>query len=164
MYKDVVGYEEYFTISEDGKVFSKRTNKELKQTKLKTGYMSFATKIGGRNGINKCFRVHILVAEAFISNPLNLPQVNHIDGNKENNHFSNLEWISPSDNLKHAYSLGLIQALKGPNNSQAKFTSNDVEEIRLLAPLHSYRKIGRMYGVSHNTISNILNNKTYTNV
>lgn len=79
MFKDVVGFEEYFSISDDGKIFSKRTNKELKQTISKTGYLTVATKIGGRNGLNKCFKIHILVAKAFIPNIYNLPFVNHID-------------------------------------------------------------------------------------
>lgn len=51
--------------------------------------------------------VHRLVAEAFLSNPNDLPEVNHKDGNKENNHRSNLEWCSRSQNMKHAYATGL---------------------------------------------------------
>ena len=60
-----------------------------------------------RNGENKHRPIHRLVAAAFIDNPDNLPEVNHIDGDKLNNCVSNLEWVSRSQNMKHAYSIGL---------------------------------------------------------
>ena len=59
-----------------------------------------------KNGENKHCKVHRLVAAAFIDNPDNLPEVNHIDGDKLNNCVSNLEWVSRSQNMKHAYSIG----------------------------------------------------------
>lgn len=92
VWKDVVGYEEYFQVSNLGKLFSKRSQKILKQTISKTGYYTVATRLGGRNGICKCFKIHRLVAEAFIPNPEQKRTVNHIDGNKLNNNLSNLEW------------------------------------------------------------------------
>lgn len=59
-----------------------------------------------KDGANKHRAVHRLVAMAFINNPNDLPEVNHIDGNKENNCANNLEWVSRSENMKHAYSIG----------------------------------------------------------
>ena len=135
-YRDVVGFEDYFQISNLGNVFSKRSNRILKQTKSKTGYWTFATKIGGRNGTNHCFRVHRLVAGAFIPNPENKPFVNHIDGCKTNNILSNLEWVTASENTVHAWSTGL--QLTRPS-IQRKLTADQVREI--LASNLSQRKL-----------------------
>ena len=71
------------------------------------------------NGKPKTMRVHKLVALAFIENKNNLPQINHIDGNKLNNEVSNLEWISNYDNMQHAIKNGLIdQELRKENMSK----------------------------------------------
>lgn len=74
-----------------------------------------------QNGETKRQRVHKLVAEAFILNPQGLTQINHIDGHKENNCVSNLEWCSASHNTKHAYRAGLIDLdkFRSINSSQA---------------------------------------------
>lgn len=73
--------------------------------------------------------VHRLVAEAYLENPDNLPQVNHIDGNKDNNKVSNLEWCTSSHNNKHALDTGLREGQKGETNSQAKITEREVYDI-----------------------------------
>ena len=106
-WKDTVGYENLFMISDHGRVWSKRSGKILKQGTFKTGYKCISTKIGGRNGTAKCFRVHRFVAEAFVENPDNKPYVNHIDGDKINNHYTNLEWCTKSENAKHSFEIGL---------------------------------------------------------
>lgn len=73
-------------------------------SKNKQGYLVVGMAI---NKKPRTKQIHRLVALTFLSNPNNLPQVNHIDGNKQNNHVENLEWCTSSENLKHAYRTGL---------------------------------------------------------
>lgn len=92
-----------YTIREDGEVRS-RFGRIVKQQISKQGYYRLEL---WANGYGKKYLVHRLLAQAFIDNPDMKPQVNHIDGNKTNNALSNLEWVTQSENQKHAYSLGL---------------------------------------------------------
>lgn len=108
VWKDVVGCEEYFKVSNLGNVYSKRSGKILKQNLHPNGYYTIATKICGRCGKNICFKVHRLVAKAFIPNVYDKPYVNHIDGVKTNNTIGNLEWCTAKENTHHAIANGLI--------------------------------------------------------
>lgn len=131
-FKDVVGYEDYFMVSNLGAVFSKRSNKLLKQTKNKSGYLTIATRIGGRTGKAICFRIHRLVADAFLDPPTKEQLqwaettkykkvlVNHKDGDKLNNTVSNLEWVTGSENTQHAISAGLIVFNNPPEHGTTK--------------------------------------------
>ena len=84
----------------------------LKTNKNKKGYLYVVLS---KNGKSKIVRIHRLVAQTFIPNLQNKPQVNHIDGIKSNNVVSNLEWCTNSENQKHAFKLGL-QNNHGNNN------------------------------------------------
>lgn len=84
----------------------KRKIQLLKQVISNWGYQRVTLQI---NGYRKHERVHRLVAKAFVSNPDNKEQVNHIDGNKLNNHYTNLEWVTNSENQDHAFKTGLKQ-------------------------------------------------------
>ncbi|EON7637067.1 TPA: HNH endonuclease [Escherichia coli] len=167
-WRDVIGYEEYFQVSNKGRIFSKRTNKILALGVNKKGYSVLSTRIGGRNGVCKCFRVHILVANAFIPNPHNKPIVNHKDGNKLNNEDWNLEWSTYSDNTLHAYDNGLIISLKGTELVQSKLTEEDVRYIRsVYKPYdknYGARILADKYGVSHTVISDIASHKSWKHV
>lgn len=94
IWKDVVGYGSYFKVSESGRVYSKRTNKELKLTINKKGYKQFCTRFDGRKGKSKVFKVHMIVCEAFNGQRPNAEQIYalHWDDNKLNNHYTNLRW------------------------------------------------------------------------
>lgn len=104
VWKPVVGYEGLYEVSIYGEIKSIKKSKLLKP-RLSTGYAMVAL---WNNGLRKDLKIHRLVAIAYIKNPMNKPQVNHIDGNKLNNELSNLEWVTNSENLKHAYKNGLI--------------------------------------------------------
>ena len=89
-----------YQVSSLGRVRNKKTGRVLKAAK-KGGYCSL------RLYSKKNFFVHQLVAQSFLENPENKPQVNHIDGNKANNMLCNLEWMTQSENIQHSFDIGL---------------------------------------------------------
>ena len=124
-WKAIQGYEGIYEVSNFGNVRSlpryKRGNldskvfiegKTIKQVKNNRGY--YIVQLSKNNKV-KNFSVHRLVAEAFIPNPNNFPQVNHINGNKKDNRVENLEWVSASTNVKHAVSMGLFHITEDKN-------------------------------------------------
>lgn len=167
-WRDVVGYEQHFQVSNFGRIYSKRTNKILSQTISKTGYYTHCTRFGGRKGTNKLFRIHRLVAEAFIDNPENKPFVNHKDGNKLNNNDDNLEWCTNQENIQHAYDTGLLKSRCGTQQIQAKLTDDDVRYIRqVYIPRDKHfsgRKLAEKFGVDHSIISDVVNYKAWKHV
>ena len=110
-----------YTIYSDGRILSHYTNRYLSATDNGRGYYNvklFIVKEGDRK-IYRTVYVHRLVAEAFLLNPDNLPQVNHIDGNKRNNNVTNLEWCTAKANTAHALDTGLATR-KQPKLSYAQ--------------------------------------------
>ena len=105
MKKQIKDYENYY-IDENGNIYNLNTNKKLQGSIGENGDKYYRLS---KNGSKKMFYAHRLVAEAFIENPNNLPVVNHIDGNKINNHISNLEWVSYSENVSHWHKNSNIQ-------------------------------------------------------
>lgn len=101
-WKDVIGYEGLYKVSDQGNVYSCVTNKVLTPAICGRGYLKVILCRNKHD--HKNMMIHRLVAESFLPNPEGKLTVNHIDGNKQNNSATNLEWNTYSENLKHAYS------------------------------------------------------------
>ena len=156
---EIEGLKRNYYASDDGHIFNENM-KELKSAacgynyKNKDSHYCYITlNINGK----KCNKyVHRLVAETFIPNPDNLPQVNHKDGNRCNNSVSNLEWCSNIQNQIHKFT-DLKIDLRGEKNPASKLTANDVIKIKELLEEHklSQKKIGEMFGISQTTVHEI---------
>lgn len=114
-----------------------------------------------RVGLNKDSKrqykaVHRLVAKLFVDNPKDKPEVNHIDGDKSNNHYTNLEWVTRGENMKHGYEMGLITHLS--DNSEAKrkrVIKTDNSGNKTFYP--SLTEASRKDGISTAYLSQIIN-------
>lgn len=152
-----------YYITEKGEVL--RNNKKLKPSICSAGY--FGVQIS-QNGKVKRFMIHRLVGECFLDNPDNLPEINHKDGNKLNNEYSNLEWVTKSQNKKHAYLLGLMEVKKGMKSSRAKLKDCDIKYIRShyvkYSREHNIPNLAKLFGVSQSTIKDILNRKLWNHI
>lgn len=114
--KEIEGFENY-CITEEGEVWSKLSKKFLKKHINSRGY--YHLKLYGTKK-NLQARVHRLVGLNLIPNPLNLPCLNHKDGNQLNNHVSNLEWCTQSENIKHSWDNGLSNSTDKHKETAAK--------------------------------------------
>ena len=110
IWKDIPQWEEFYEVNTLGEVRSKRTNKLIVGDVNNAGYYRVCLYNGAIK--KRCFR-HRLVALTFLDNPNNLPQVNHIDGDKSNNRLENLEWVNQIDNEIHAIKNGLKGSWRG---------------------------------------------------
>jgi hypothetical protein len=146
-----------YSIHENGDIISGYNGKPLSQHVDKKGYCRVTLKSVGTR------LVHRLVAEAFIPNPDNLPQVNHLDGNKSNNHVSNLEWATGKKNVEHSVKIGLVK--RGDQRPNAAFSDDNVRECRRLRELGwNYYELGARYNVSYQTVHKICTRQTYTHI
>jgi len=188
--KDIIGYEGLYAVTEDGKVWSypKRVNSYEGSWMIQHEYVNRKNRITphvqytvplSKNGKRTRCQVHRLVAQAYIPNPENKPQINHKDGNPFNNNIDNLEWVTQSENMRHAQEAGMlnqfteksmenrsIQGKKNQHNTvkaRRMFTMDEVSEIKKTFEegVKSARAIARELGCSNSAISNICNNKTY---
>lgn len=169
IWRDIKGYEGLYQVSNLGRV---KSLPRFRQSHYKGGYYSKTRIMRGevtfngyaRVGLTKDnktrkVRIHRLVAETFIDNPHNLEQVNHIDGNKNNNKVNNLEWVNRSQNMKHAYKNNLIFAPKGNKSSlYGKINglckhSKKVICVTTGDVYDSIIEIERKYGINHAGIS-----------
>lgn len=163
-WRPIIGYETTFAVSNLGRI--KRTKdagcgragKIRKQVPNDRGYL---TVILADDKRRKSFRVNRLVAMAFIPNPLNLPEVNHLDGDKTNNRVDNLEWSTRSRNMKHACATGLIDRA-GESHPRAILTDAKIVEIRRSAK--KVREIAVEYGIATVTVYGIRSRRAWAHV
>lgn len=144
---------EDYEITKDGDIINKITGHKLKPQPNSKGYLRVSI------GKKLCF-VHRLVAEKYIPNPNNYEQVNHKDGNKQNNSVSNLEWVSNDENRHHAIINGLHRS--GEKVLSAKLTWNDVDFIRSHNEIPNYI-LAEKFGVSPSTIYDVKTFRTWKN-
>lgn len=171
IYKDIKGYEGFYQISNLGNVKSlsrivnnhsgfKKTLKEkiLKNHISNTGYYVIDLK---KNCERKTFKVHRLIAFAFIDKVIGKEYVNHINGIKTDNSIENLEWVTIKENNKHAYLTGLKND-SGINNTRSKLKIEDVFFIR--NSNLKLKELSNIYNLNESTISKIILRKTYKNI
>lgn len=134
-WKDILGYEGKYEVSNLGNVRNAKTNSIL----CKSIDRYCGVKLS-KNNIKKFKSIHRLVAESFIPNPNNLPQVNHIDGNKLNNCVNNLEWCTRSENMKHAYKFGLEKPTKISPVLQFTIDGSFIKKYQSIKEAQKYNK------------------------
>ena len=121
IWKDIVGYEGLYQVSNLGRAKSLtkrygcciRPEKIIAKVTNRQGYVVFNLRKDGRK---KQVFLHRVVASAFVENPFGYPQVNHINGDKEDNRAENLEWCTAKENIHHAFATGLSVAKKGESH------------------------------------------------
>lgn len=143
-----------YEITRDGKVINKHTGHTLAPQPNGKGYLRVS--IG-----KKLMFIHRLVAEKYIPNPENKPQVNHKDGNKLNNCVDNLEWVTNQENRNYAVDNDL--QVTGEKCSWAKLTEENVKEIRA-NPGYENEYWARKFKVSRSTISDVVNYRTWKRI
>ncbi|MBC8527256.1 MAG: HNH endonuclease [Candidatus Cloacimonetes bacterium] len=188
---DITGYEGKYAVTKDGRVWSypkpcssingiflKPTLTVCKNNRNKPH--NHHSVMLYKNNEAKRFQIHRLVAQAFILNPENKPDINHIDGNPLNNNVNNLEWVTKSENIRHAISSGLIdnftekcKRIRSENGKKMgainskKFrrlfsmeTANQIRNIYAKNKI-SFRQLAKEYNCSDKTIGNIIRNLSY---
>lgn len=156
----IKGYS-YYYISKSGQVLSTwfKVQKYKKLQKDKDGYSVIKLN---RNGTAYNHKVHRLVAEAYIPNPKNLPQINHKNGIKTDNRVENLEWCTNIENARHARKLGLIDTA-GQKCAFSKLTNKQAQKILALKGTATQTEIAKMFAVDRKTINRIYNGRTWYN-
>ena len=163
-----------YLISNKGRIKILSTLEDKKLFVKDDGYV--ATTLG--DGKQSYKYVHRLVAEAFIKNKHDKPQVNHINGIKGDNRAENLEWVTPAENIRHAIDTGLLKYKKkekeiknskyslGEEANGSKLTPEKVIEIRVLWELREFKQVelAEKFGVDNSTINDIIRRKRWKHI
>jgi len=146
---DILGFEGKYLISNFGTLLS--IGGKYKEPYYTQGFIDSTGYYGAclrMPGLRICTRIHVLVATYFVEGKTEeRNHVNHINGNKLNNHYTNLEWVTCAENIKHAIRTGLINA-NGSNSSNSKLTDEQVLEIRKLYHTCTQKEIANRFGIT----------------
>ena len=165
IFKDIAGYEGRYQVSNTGKIRSLINNIILKSS-LMDRYLGVTISKGTKDS-RKSYKIHVAVAEAFILNPENKPQVNHLDGDKTNNNDWNLAWATPAENIQHAHDIGLSTgAGKGEKHFNAKLNFFDILYIRdfYKRKVLNQKEIAKIFKTNQQQISQIVLYKRWSHV
>ena len=133
VWKPISGFEGLYEVSNMGRVRSLRRNIVISARKReKDGYVTCNLS---KEGSVKCKLVHRLVAETFIPNKESKPEVNHIDGNKQNNSIKNLQWVTASENQRHSIEIGLRKGSRLQNGGSVLLTKEINDKINSIVSL-----------------------------
>ena len=157
--KDIKGYEGLYAITSCGKVWSYRRKKFMKNSDAKDGYLKISLT---KDGQVRTYQVHRLVAEAYIPNPDNKPQVNHLDENKKNNCVNNLAWATPRENMNYGTRNERARATRIKNGKPAGITRKAVYCVELDRVFVSTCQAARELGLDQGSISKCCNGKQGT--
>lgn len=160
VWKDVIGYEGLYKVSSDGQIINRKG--KIKSQNLRKEYYSVILYNSFHEWKNHT--VHRLVAIHFLDNPENLSQVNHKDGNKLNNSYSNLEWCTPKQNTDHAINHGLRRPAVGQKYKRSSLTDYDVRVIRKMSETLTHKEISELFGIGQPSITRIINRQNWKHV
>ena len=168
----IVGFWGFYEISTFGRVrrLQKRNGfgplqnpRAVKPSTRHDGYQIVALYMPRALKQHSCY-VHRLVAEAFIERVNERYQVNHIDGNKSNNHVENLEWCTAKQNQQHASKTGLMNPPKGERSATAKLTEPQAKHIKYGYEGLTHNDIAALYGVSRQCVQLIRSGKNWSHI
>lgn len=166
----IEGYEDLYSINIKGEILSHpkiNGQRGLSQPKIlkhltdSDGYKFIALS---KDGNKKYYKIHRLIAQSFIINPLNKPIINHKNGIKDDNRISNLEWCTTKENIQHSWDMGLSNQ-DGEKNPTSKLTEAIVKDIRnRIKNGEVQRKVAIELNISPTTVHDIINFKTWKHI
>ena len=165
IWKDIEDYDGDYQVNNFGRIKSFKNGKvKIRKPYIdKDGYLQIVLS---KNGVNKWFKIHRLVAEAFVPNLENKPDIDHIFNNKFDNFAENLRWVTKLENNRYAYETGRVKT--GEDNYQAKLTNEQALWCKLVYKPRdkefSARALAGKFGVNAITMCDVVRNETYKKV
>ena len=159
--KPIPNYPNY-SVTEDGKVYSVKKNKWLKNSLMAKGY--YVTTLRDTSNTKKTVFIHRILGVTYLENPNNYPMINHKNGIKSDNRLENLEWCTASQNIKHAWDTGLnsriykkglgrLKSIKPLIDLQTGVFYNSVKEASILLGINKNTLYGYLIGTNPNKTS-----------